>query len=121
MTLDDRAVVIRNPRTADGDPAARWTVQAARAYVNAVKRDATTRTDILEQISSRVREPVKQGVTSVISLLETLTVPIPETGVTGKTEMMAGIIAARAALDLLEAKINGGDIDAAIEDILRAG
>jgi hypothetical protein len=121
MTLDDRAEVIQHPRTADGEPAAKWTEAAARAYVNAVKRDATTRTDILEQIHSKVHEPVRAGVTSVISLLETLTVPIPATGVTGKTEMLEGIAAARAALDLLESKINGNDIDAALEDILSGG
>jgi hypothetical protein len=121
MSLDDRADVIRNPRTSDGQPAVKWTKEAARAYVNAVKRDATTRTEIFEMIHNRVRDPLKQGVTAVVGLLETLTVPIPATGVTGKADMLAGIAEARAALDLLESKINGNDIDSALEDILSGG
>lgn len=119
MTLDDRSDIIKHPRDMDGHPASRWTVQAARNYVNLVKRDATTRIDIVDMLMSKIRDAVKQNGKSVIGLFESLTVPIPAIGDTGQERMLQILDEAQATIELLRAKVTGGDVDSALESILQ--
>lgn len=119
MTLDDRSDIIKHPRDMDGHPADRWTVQAARNYVNLVKRDATTRIDIVDMLMSKIRDAVKQNGKSVIGLFESLTVPIPAIGDTGQERMLQILDEAQATIELLRAKVTGGDVDSALESILQ--